>query len=64
MRIKKSLSWCQIHVQEAQEMGDKVEADLAESERTHTIAAILQIVFLAIYGIIWVFVVRGLKKNW
>ena len=64
MRIKKSLSWCQLHVQEAQDMGDKVEANLGEAERIHKMAALIQIVFLVLYGVVWVFLVRGLKKSW
>lgn len=60
--IKRTLSWCQVHVKEAESIGDRLSKALIETSNVTKNAALIQILFLVAYGIIWLFVFRGMLK--
>ena len=60
--IKKTLSWCQVFMKEAQDRGDYLEKLMVEAESTTMRVTYLQIGFLVLYGVFWMVAIRGLYE--
>jgi len=62
MTIKKSLSWCQMYIKQAEDAGDLMVKNLMEARDASYQMTYLQIIFIAVYGVVWVVVVRQIGK--
>lgn len=60
--IKQKLSWCEVHVRNTEDLGNTLMKTLVEAIDTNYKATYLQVLFLVIYGIVWVIVVLKFKK--
>lgn len=60
--IKQKLSWCEVHVRNTEDLGNTLMKTLVEAIDTNYKATYLQVLFLVIYGIVWVIVVFKFKK--
>ena len=63
MEIRKTLSWCQVYVQEAQDRGDHLEKLLIDSQNLTTKITWIQIGFLMLYGVFWLAAVRSMFQH-
>ncbi len=60
--IRKSLGRSQSFARQSRESGDTLDINIMTMMDLNTTATYIQILFLIIYGIAWVLIVKGLKK--